>query len=113
MKKRARIDEIASNLQSKISQNKQQEDAVINVEDDEEEEEDNEVEIEVELDREEEQTEPMIEVSSSYAPQQMWGREANDSQKETNFRREFPMATNYWRQRELARMPPQTLIIFP
>uniref|UniRef100_A0A8V0YH43 Zinc finger protein 462 n=1 Tax=Gallus gallus TaxID=9031 RepID=A0A8V0YH43_CHICK len=86
VKKRTRIDEIASNLQSKISQNKQQEDAVINVEDDEEEEEDNEVEIEVELDREEEQTEPMIEVSSSYAPQQMWGREANDSQKETNFR---------------------------
>ncbi|KAM6230136.1 zinc finger protein 462 isoform 3-T6 [Porphyrio hochstetteri] len=86
VKKRTRIDEIASNLQSKINQNKQQEDAVINVEDDDEEEEDNEVEIEVELDREEEQTEPMIEVSSSYAPQQMWGREANDSQKETNFR---------------------------
>nr|XP_030113255.3 zinc finger protein 462 isoform X3 [Taeniopygia guttata] len=86
VKKRTRIDEIASNLQSKISQNKQQEDAVINVEDDEEEEEDNEVEIEVELDREEEQSEPMIEVSSSYAPQQMWGREANDSQKETSFR---------------------------
>ncbi|XP_050768814.1 zinc finger protein 462 isoform X4 [Gymnogyps californianus] len=86
VKKRTRIDEIASNLQSKINQNKQQEDAVINVEDDEEEEEDNEVEIEVELDREEEQTEPMIEVSSSYAPQQMWGRETNDSQKETNFR---------------------------
>ncbi|XP_056369948.1 zinc finger protein 462 isoform X4 [Oenanthe melanoleuca] len=86
VKKRTRIDEIASNLQSKISQNKQQEDAVINVEDDEEEEEDNEVEIEVELDREEEQTEPMMEVSSSYAPQQMWGREANDSQKETSFR---------------------------
>ncbi|XP_053911011.1 zinc finger protein 462 isoform X4 [Cuculus canorus] len=86
VKKRTRIDEIASNLQSKINQNKQQEDAVINVEDDEEEEEDNEVEIEVELDREEEQTEPMIEVSSSYAPQQMWGREANDSQKEANFR---------------------------
>ncbi|KGL75457.1 Zinc finger protein 462, partial [Tinamus guttatus] len=86
VKKRTRIDEIASNLQSKINQNKQQEDAVINVEDDEEEEEDNEVEIEVELDREEEQTEPMIEVSSSYATQQMWGREANDSQKEANFR---------------------------
>ncbi|XP_041320510.1 zinc finger protein 462 isoform X2 [Pyrgilauda ruficollis] len=86
VKKRTRIDEIASNLQSKISQNKQQEDAVINVEDDEEEEEDNEVEIEVELDREEDQTEPMIEVSSSYAPQQMWGREANDSQKEASFR---------------------------
>ncbi|XP_068033713.1 zinc finger protein 462 isoform X4 [Anomalospiza imberbis] len=86
VKKRTRIDEIASNLQSKISQNKQQEDAVINVEDDEEEEEDNEVEIEVELDREEEQSEPMIEVSSSYAPQQMWSREANDSQKETSFR---------------------------
>ncbi|XP_069736109.1 zinc finger protein 462 isoform X5 [Phaenicophaeus curvirostris] len=86
VKKRTRIDEIASNLQSKINQNKQQEDAVINVEDDEEEEEDNEVEIEVELDREEEQTEPMIEVSSSYTPQQMWGREANDSQKDANFR---------------------------
>nr|XP_008170118.1 zinc finger protein 462 isoform X2 [Chrysemys picta bellii] len=86
VKKRTRIDEIASNLQSKINQNKQQEDAVINVEDDEEEEEDNEVEIEVELDKEEEQTEPLMEVSSSYAPQQMWGRDTNDSQKETNFR---------------------------
>ncbi|XP_074424352.1 zinc finger protein 462-like isoform X1 [Larus michahellis] len=85
VKKRTRIDEIASNLQSKINQNKQQEDAVINVEDDEEEEED-EVEIEVELDREEEQTEPVVEVSSSYAPQQMWGRETNDSQKDANFR---------------------------
>ncbi|XP_074933627.1 zinc finger protein 462-like isoform X1 [Phalacrocorax aristotelis] len=86
VKKRTRIDEIASNLQSKINQNKQQEDAVINVEDDEEEEEDDEVEIEVELDREEEQTEPIVEVSSSYAPQQMWGRETNDSQKDANFR---------------------------
>ncbi|XP_064495180.1 zinc finger protein 462-like isoform X2 [Pseudopipra pipra] len=84
VKKRTRIDEIASNLQSKINQNKQQEDAVINVEDYEEEEED-EVEIEVELDREEEQTKPMVEVSSSYAPQQMWGRETNDSQKDANF----------------------------
>ncbi|KAM9137818.1 zinc finger protein 462 isoform 3-T3 [Pangshura tecta] len=86
VKKRTRIDEIASNLQSKINQNKQQEDAVINVEDDEEEEEDNEVEIEVELDKEEEQTEPLMEVSGSYVPQQMWGRDTNDSQKETNFR---------------------------
>ncbi|NXH21573.1 ZN462 protein, partial [Bucco capensis] len=85
VKKRTRIDEIASNLQSKINQNKQQEDALINVADDEEEEE-NEVEIEVELDREEEQTEPMVEVSSSYAPQQMWGRETNDSHKHANFK---------------------------
>ncbi|KAM6293869.1 zinc finger protein 462-like [Aegotheles albertisi] len=84
-KRRTRIDEIAINLQSKINQNKQQEDAVINVEDDEEEEEDNEVEIEVELDREE-QMEPVVEVSSSYAPQQMWGTETNDSQKDANFR---------------------------
>ncbi|XP_030324194.1 zinc finger protein 462 [Calypte anna] len=80
VKKRARIDEIASNLQSKINQNKQQEGVVINAED---EEEDNEVEIEVELDKE--QTEPMVEVSSSYAPQQTWGRETNDSQ-DANFR---------------------------
>ncbi|XP_040434537.1 zinc finger protein 462-like isoform X2 [Falco naumanni] len=85
VKKRTRIDEIASNLQSKINKNKQQEDVVINVEDDEEEEED-EVEIEVELDREEEQTEPLVEVSSSYAPQQMWGRETNDSQKDAKFK---------------------------
>ncbi|KAL2294765.1 hypothetical protein Nmel_008513 [Mimus melanotis] len=85
VKKRTRIDEIASNLQSKINQNKQQEDAVINVEDYEEEGEDG-VEIEVELDREEEQEKPMVEVSSSYAPQQMWGRETNDSQKDANFR---------------------------
>lgn len=46
VKKRTRIDEIASNLQSKINQTKLQEDAIINVEDDEEEEDDNEVEIE-------------------------------------------------------------------
>ncbi|XP_064901112.1 zinc finger protein 462-like isoform X2 [Columba livia] len=85
VKKKTRIDEIASNLQSKINQNKQQEDAVINVEDDEEEEED-EVEIEVELDREEEQTEPVVEVSSSYVPQQMWGRKTNDSQEDVNFK---------------------------
>ncbi|KAF4795126.1 hypothetical protein TURU_095805 [Turdus rufiventris] len=84
MKKRTRIDEIASNLQSKINQNKQQEDAVINAEDYEEEEEDG-VEIEVELDREQ-QAKPMVEVSSSYAPQQMWGRETNESQKDANFR---------------------------
>ncbi|KAM6109185.1 LOW QUALITY PROTEIN: zinc finger protein 462 [Phoenicopterus ruber ruber] len=84
--KRTRIDEIASNPAEQNQPKQQQEDAVINVEDEEEEEEDNEVEIEVELDREEEQTEPMMEVSSSYAPQQMWGRETNDSQKETNFR---------------------------
>ncbi|NWS25057.1 ZN462 protein, partial [Polioptila caerulea] len=84
VKKRTRIDEIASNLQSKINQNKQQEDAVIYVEDEEEEE--DEVEIEVELDREEEQAKPMAEVSSSYAPQQMWGRKTNDSQKDANFR---------------------------
>ncbi|NWV66824.1 ZN462 protein, partial [Malurus elegans] len=83
VKKRTRIDEIASNLQSKISQNKQQEDAVINVEDFEEED---EVEIEVELDREEEQAKPVVEVSSSYAPQQMWERETNDSQRDANFR---------------------------
>ncbi|XP_053909266.1 zinc finger protein 462-like [Cuculus canorus] len=83
VKKRTRIDEIASNLQSKINRNKQQEDAVINVE---EEEEDNEVEIEVELDREEEQTEPLVELSSSYAPQQMWEGETNDSQKDASFR---------------------------
>ncbi|TRZ08665.1 hypothetical protein HGM15179_018444 [Zosterops borbonicus] len=85
VKKRTRIDEIASNLQSKINQNKQQEFAVTNVEDYEEEEED-EVEIEVELDREEEQAKPVVEVSSSYAPQQMWRRETNDSQKDANFR---------------------------
>ncbi|NWW45115.1 ZN462 protein, partial [Pedionomus torquatus] len=82
MKKRTRIDEIASNLQSKINQNMLQEGAVINVEDDED-----EVEIEVELDKEE-QTEPVVEVSSSYTPQQMWGRETNDSQ-DANFRNTY------------------------
>ncbi|XP_060093095.1 zinc finger protein 462 isoform X3 [Heteronotia binoei] len=85
VKKRTRIDEIASNLQSKINQNKQQEDAVINVEDDEEEEEDNEVEIEVELDKEEEQAEQLMEIAS-FTSQQMWGRDANESQKESNYR---------------------------
>lgn len=62
VKKRIRIDEIVSNLQSKINQIKLQEDAIINVEDDEEEEDDNEVEIEVELDREEEVTDFIMEV---------------------------------------------------
>ncbi|XP_015262787.1 PREDICTED: zinc finger protein 462 isoform X2 [Gekko japonicus] len=85
VKKRTRIDEIASNLQSKINQNKQQEDAVINVEDDEEEEEDNEVEIEVELDKEEEQAEQLMEIAS-FTSQQMWGRDASESQKESNYR---------------------------
>uniref|UniRef100_A0A8D0NFX0 Zinc finger protein 462 n=1 Tax=Sus scrofa TaxID=9823 RepID=A0A8D0NFX0_PIG len=86
VKKRTRIDEIASNLQSKINQTKQQEDAVINVEDDEEEEEDNEVEIEVELDREEEPTEPVLEVPTSFAAQQIWARDAPEPQKEPTFR---------------------------
>ncbi|XP_023421306.1 zinc finger protein 462 isoform X4 [Cavia porcellus] len=86
VKKRTRIDEIASNLQSKINQTKQQEDAVINVEDDEEEEEDNEVEIEVELDREEEPTEPLLEVPTSFSAQQIWVRDTSEPQKEPNFR---------------------------
>ncbi|XP_065735359.1 zinc finger protein 462 isoform X2 [Phocoena phocoena] len=86
VKKRTRIDEIASNLQSRINQTKQQEDAVINVEDDEEEEEDNEVEIEVELDREEEPPEPVLEVPTSFSAQQIWARDAPEPQKEPNFR---------------------------
>nr|XP_020752403.1 zinc finger protein 462 [Odocoileus virginianus texanus] len=86
VKKRTRIDEIASNLQSKINQTKQQEDAVINVEDDEEEEEDNEVEIEVELDREEEPPEPVLEVPTPFSAQQIWAREAPEPPKEPNFR---------------------------
>ncbi|XP_027628477.1 zinc finger protein 462 isoform X5 [Tupaia chinensis] len=86
VKKRTRIDEIASNLQSKINQTKQQEDAVINVEDDEEEEEDNEVEIEVELDREEEPTEPILEVPTSFSAQQIWARDTSEPPKEPNFR---------------------------
>ncbi|XP_036186009.1 zinc finger protein 462 isoform X2 [Myotis myotis] len=86
VKKRTRIDEIASNLQSKINQSKQQEDAVINVEDDEEEEEDNEVEIEVELDREEEPTEPVLEVPPPFATQQLWVPDTSVPQKEPNFR---------------------------
>ncbi|XP_033714256.1 zinc finger protein 462 isoform X5 [Tursiops truncatus] len=86
VKKRTRIDEIASNLQSRINQTKQQEDAVINVEDDEEEEEDNEVEIEVELDREEEPPEPILEVPTSFSAQQIWARDAPEPQKEPSFR---------------------------
>ncbi|XP_059513553.1 zinc finger protein 462 isoform X2 [Myotis daubentonii] len=86
VKKRTRIDEIASNLQSKINQSKQQEDAVINVEDDEEEEEDNEVEIEVELDREEEPTEPVLEVPPPFATQPLWVPDTSVPQKEPNFR---------------------------
>ncbi|EPY84061.1 zinc finger protein 462-like protein [Camelus ferus] len=86
VKKRTRIDEIASNLQSKINQTKQQEDAVINVEDDEEEEEDHEVEIEVELDREEEPTETIMEGPTPFSAQQIWARDAPDPQKEPSFR---------------------------
>ncbi|XP_031233299.1 zinc finger protein 462 isoform X4 [Mastomys coucha] len=86
VKKRTRIDEIASNLQSKINQTKLQEDAIINVEDDEEEEDDNEVEIEVELDREEEPTDPIMEVPTSFSAQQIWARDASESQKEPNYR---------------------------
>lgn len=83
VKKRTRIDEIASNLQSKINQSKQQEDAVINVEDDEEYEE-NEVEIEVELDKEEEPSDK--ETGDPYSMQHMWNRDIVTSQKNTNFR---------------------------
>ncbi|XP_029460754.1 zinc finger protein 462 isoform X2 [Rhinatrema bivittatum] len=86
VKKRTRIDEIASNLQSKISQTKQQEDSVINVEDEEEDDEENEVEIEVELDKEEEQAEQMIEASGSYTPEQIWTRDPSAHQKDTNYR---------------------------
>ncbi|XP_069096049.1 zinc finger protein 462 isoform X2 [Pleurodeles waltl] len=86
VKKRTRIDEIASNLQSKISQNKQHEDSIINVEDDEEEEEENEVEIEVELEREEEPAEQPLNTPESYALQPMWARGHNESSKEANFR---------------------------
>ncbi|KAK7833669.1 hypothetical protein U0070_020690, partial [Myodes glareolus] len=86
VKKRTRIDEIASNLQSKINQTKLQEDAIINVEDDEEEEDDNEVEIEVELDREEEPAEPILEVPASFSAQQIWARDTSESQKEPNYR---------------------------
>ncbi|XP_029332150.1 zinc finger protein 462 isoform X3 [Mus caroli] len=86
VKKRTRIDEIASNLQSKINQTKLQEDAIINVEDDEEEEDDNEVEIEVELDREEEATDPIMEVPTAFSAQQIWARDPSESQKEPNYR---------------------------
>ncbi|KAM3938342.1 zinc finger protein 462 isoform 2-T3 [Leptodactylus fuscus] len=83
-KKRTRIDEIASNLQSKISQTKQQEDTVINVEDDEEEEE-NEVEIEVELDKEEDQSE-QLEAADQYSMQEIWNRDISICQKNMSFR---------------------------
>ncbi|KAM4708347.1 zinc finger protein 462 [Discoglossus pictus] len=86
VKKRTRIDEIASNLQSKINQSKlQEEDAVINVEDDEEDEE-NEVEIEVELDKEEEPSDQMMDSGDIYNIQQMWNREASLSQKVMSFK---------------------------
>ncbi|XP_077105434.1 zinc finger protein 462 isoform X1 [Ranitomeya variabilis] len=84
VKKRTRIDEIASNLQSKISQTKQQEDTVINVEDDEDEEE-NEVEIEVELDKEEDTTE-QLETADQYSIQQIWNRDIGLAQKNMSFR---------------------------
>ncbi|MEE6509911.1 hypothetical protein FKM82_028417 [Ascaphus truei] len=84
VKKRTRIDEIASNLQSKINQSKQQEDSIINVEDDEEDE--NEVEIEVELDKEEEPSDQMMDTGDLYEAQQIWNRDACVSQKSLNFR---------------------------
>ncbi|KAM4809120.1 zinc finger protein 462 [Rhinophrynus dorsalis] len=85
VKKRTRIDEIASNLQSKINQSKQQDDSIINVEDDDEDEE-NEVEIEVEIDKEEDQSEQMTEAGDSYVIQQMWNRDANVSPKNMNLK---------------------------
>lgn len=84
VKKRTRIDEIASNLQSKINQSKHKEDAIINVEDDEDDEE-NEVEIEVELDKEEDPSEQM-DSGDQYSMQQIWNRDIGMSQKNTNFR---------------------------
>ncbi|XP_014351876.1 zinc finger protein 462 isoform X1 [Latimeria chalumnae] len=88
VKKRTRIDEIANNLQSKITQTKQQADTIINIEDiDDEEEDDNEVEIEVELDKEEEQTEQLTEtLGCKYPAQHTWVREADDSQNEGVYR---------------------------
>ncbi|KAM5194419.1 zinc finger protein 462 isoform 2-T2 [Mantella aurantiaca] len=83
VKKRTRIDEIASNLQSKINQSKHKEDTVINVEDDEDDE--NEVEIEVELEKEDDPSEQM-ESGDQYTMQQMWNRDIGMSQKSTNFR---------------------------
>lgn len=65
---------MASSLQSRINQTKQQENAVISVEDDEEEEEDNEVEIEVELDREEDPPNPVLEVPTPFSAQQIWAK---------------------------------------
>ncbi|XP_072260455.1 zinc finger protein 462 isoform X3 [Pyxicephalus adspersus] len=84
VKKRTRIDEIASNLQSKINQSKSKEDAIINVEDDEDEEE-NEVEIEVELEKEDDPSEQM-ESGDQYHMQQVWNRDIGMAQKNPNFR---------------------------
>ncbi|XP_036384211.1 zinc finger protein 462 [Megalops cyprinoides] len=85
VKKRTRIDEIANNLQSKISKSKQQEDTVINLEeiDDEEEEEDNEVEMFIDEDDDDSQTEHQLKNQSySFDRQPMHLRESVDSQEE-------------------------------
>ncbi|XP_066566657.1 zinc finger protein 462 isoform X2 [Amia ocellicauda] len=85
VKKRTRIDEIANNLQSKISQSKQQEDAVINLEDmdDEEEEEENDVEIEMDEEKEETQAEQLMKTQTyTYPRHRMYLRESEDSQQD-------------------------------
>ncbi|KAG2466686.1 ZN462 protein, partial [Polypterus senegalus] len=86
VKKRTRIDEIANNLQSKISQNKQQEDAVINledIEDEEEEEEENVVEVEMDEEKEETQAEQLMKNQSyNYPRHRMYFRESEDPQND-------------------------------
>nr|XP_015192841.1 PREDICTED: zinc finger protein 462 isoform X1 [Lepisosteus oculatus]XP_015192848.1 PREDICTED: zinc finger protein 462 isoform X1 [Lepisosteus oculatus] len=85
VKKRTRIDEIANNLQSKISQSKQQEDTVINLEDmDDEEEEENDVEIEMDEEKEETQAEQLIKNRTyNKSRHQMYLREAENSQQDS------------------------------
>ncbi|KAG5834583.1 hypothetical protein ANANG_G00263010 [Anguilla anguilla] len=61
VKKRTRIDEIANNLQSKISQSKRQEDAIINLEEmDDDEEEDDNIEIFMDEDDDDAESERQI-----------------------------------------------------
>ncbi|XP_058849832.1 zinc finger protein 462-like isoform X2 [Acipenser ruthenus] len=88
VKKRTRIDEIANNLQSKISQNKQQVDSVINLEDIDDEEEDDENEVEIEMDEEKEETEAeqlMKNQPYRYPRHRIYVRESDDSQNDDTY----------------------------
>ncbi|XP_018602003.1 zinc finger protein 462-like isoform X2 [Scleropages formosus] len=87
VKKRTRIDEIAKNLQSKISQSTQQEDSVINVEEMDDDEENVVFEIE---DREDSQERQHTKKRRFYRQHSMYPRKMEDNQEEEVVGRQKP-----------------------